>query len=50
MSSYIYPTVFVRNAANLAQLLLKTSKIGNRNENLKYDFRTFFRGLQKDVF
>jgi hypothetical protein len=35
MSSYIYPTVFVRNAANLTQLLPKASKTMTRNENLK---------------
>jgi hypothetical protein len=35
MSSYIYPTVFGRNAANLTQSLLKAPKIRNRNENLK---------------
>jgi hypothetical protein len=28
-------TVFIRNAANLAQLLTKASKISDQNENLK---------------
>jgi hypothetical protein len=28
-------TVFIRNAANLAQLLLKASKIRDENENFK---------------
>jgi hypothetical protein len=35
MLSYIYPTVFGRNAANLTQLLPKASKIRNRNDNFK---------------
>jgi hypothetical protein len=35
MSSYIYPTVFGRNAASLKQLLPKASKIKNRNEKKK---------------
>jgi hypothetical protein len=31
-------TVFIRNAANLAQLLLYASKISDRNENSKNVF------------
>jgi hypothetical protein len=34
---YMYVTVFVRNAAYLAQLLTKASKI--RNGNKKFNFR-----------
>jgi hypothetical protein len=30
-TSYSYPTVFIRNAANLTQLLLKGSKIDSRS-------------------
>jgi hypothetical protein len=33
-TSYSYPTVFIRNAANMTQLLLKASKINNKTENL----------------
>jgi hypothetical protein len=47
MSSYIYPTVFVRNAANLTQLLPKASKIRNRNENLKKICLTFIGAFKK---
>jgi hypothetical protein len=32
---YLYMTIFIGNAANLSQLIFKTSRISNRNENVK---------------
>jgi hypothetical protein len=48
MSSYIYPTVFVRNAANLTQFLPKASKIRNRNESLKRIFLACLVAFKKN--
>jgi hypothetical protein len=50
MSSYIYPTVFVRNAANLTQLLPKASKIRYRTENYGGKFLRAFLGALKRRF
>jgi hypothetical protein len=38
---YIYMTVFIINAANLAKLRPKASKVNDGNENLKRDFMPF---------
>jgi hypothetical protein len=37
----LYMTVFIINAANLAKLQSKASKIDDGNENLKRDFQAF---------
>jgi hypothetical protein len=42
MLSYIYPSVFARNAVNLTQLLPRASKI--RNRNFKQTFLGTFLG------
>jgi hypothetical protein len=50
MSSYIYPTVFGRNAANLTQLLPKAPKIRNRNENSEKNNLTCLGAFEKMFF
>jgi hypothetical protein len=40
-------TMFIRNAANLAKLRPKASKISDGNENLKRDFSALLGGLLK---
>jgi hypothetical protein len=48
---YIYTTVFIRNAVNLAQLLPKPkpSRIRNGNENFKKWFKAFL-GLLRVLY
>jgi hypothetical protein len=48
---YIYITVFIRNAENVAYLLLKASRIRYWNENVKKVFKkAFLRPFKLYVF